>query len=285
MQRCKSLFVAAGVLTLASVLVFAAVGTGAASAVSASSLPTITVALTGKSVTVGGSTVSGAVNVVTTTTNEAAGGTFLFVLKPGETDAAFGQAVQALNAHNGQLDYLDPYGTIVYDAYSPKGVSSEQVVLPAGNYIAVDSNTSSRVPPHAFFTVTPSTSPASLPAPQATIQSEEFKFLGPSTLHRGEVVRFQNIGFLVHMFVWAKAKSMAAAKQAVALILSGHENKVGKNQFTAEGGFVNPIGPGSMEQTAITESPGVYVLSCFMDAQDGTDHASLGMDKIITIKK
>ena len=78
---------------------------------------------------------------------------------------------------------------------------------------------------------------------------------------------------------------MAAAKQAVALILSGHENKVGRKQFTAEGGFVNPIGSGSIEQTSITEPPGIYVLNCFMDTQDGTDHASLGMDKIITIKK
>ena len=224
-------------------------------------------------------------NVVTTTTNESAGSTFLFLLNPGEPDSAFELGVQALAAHHGQLDYLDPYGRIVYDAYSPKGVSSGQVVLPAGNYLAVDGNTNSGVPPHTFFTVTPSASPASLPAPQATIQAEEFKFLGPSTLRDGETVRFQNIGFLVHMFVWEKAKSMAAAKQAVALILSGHENKVGRKQFTTEGGFVNPIGSGSMEQTSITEPPGVYVLNCFMDTQDGTDHASLGMDKIITIKK
>lgn len=285
MQRSRLIFAASGVLAVASALGFASVSTGAASASSASSLPTITVALNGKSVTIGGSTVSGAVNVVTTTSHEAAGGTFLFLLNSGETDAVFGQAVQALAAHNGQLDYLDPYGRIVYDAYSPKGVSSGQVVLPAGNYVAVDSGSSAKTPPHAFFTVSASTSPASLPTPQATIRSEEFKFLGPDTLHQGELVRFKNIGFLVHMFVWEKAKSMAAAKQAIKLIESGHENKVGRKQFTAEGGFVNPISSGSLEQTTITERPGIYVLSCFMDTQDGTDHASLGMNKIIRIKK
>ena len=155
MQRCKALFAAAGVLTVSSVLVFTAISTGAASASSASSLPTMTVALNGKTVTIGGSTVSGAVNVVTTTTNEAAGGTFLYLLKPGETDAAFGQAVQVLAAHHGQLDYLNPYGTIVYDAYSPKGVSSGQVVLPAGNYVAVDSNSSASVPPHGSSRLPP----------------------------------------------------------------------------------------------------------------------------------
>lgn len=257
-----------------------------ASAVAASSLPTITVALNGKSVTIGGSTVSGAVNVQTTVTDEAAGGTFLFLLDPGVSDAAFGQAVQTLAKHNGQLDYLDPYGQIVYDAYSPKGVSTGQVVLPAGNYIAVDSNVNGKgAPPHAFFTVTASASPAALRKPQATIQAEEFKFLGPTTLHDGEVVMFQNIGFLVHMFVWEKARSMALAKKAVHLILTGHENSVGKKYFSAEGGFVNPIGSNQEEEATIDVPPGVYVLDCFMDTQDGTDHASLGMDEIVTVKK
>jgi hypothetical protein len=271
-------------LGVAAACVLAAALTSA-SAVASATLPTLTVALNGKTVVIGGSTVSGAVNIQTTTSKEAAGGTFLFLLKPGVTDADFGQAVQAVSQHHGQFDYLDPFGSIVYDAVAPKGVSTGQGVLPAGNYVAIDSNTNSHraPPPHAFFKVSTSASPASLPTPQATVDAIEFAFKGPSTLHDGELVDFDNEGFLVHMFVWEKAKSMATAKQALALILSGHENKVGKKQFTAEGGFVNPLGSMQSEENTITEPPGIYLMNCFMDTQDGRDHATIGMDKIITI--
>jgi hypothetical protein len=281
MKRFASLFAAASILAtgLAAVLV-----TGAGNAAAASGLPTLTIALNGKTVVVGGSTVSGAVNVQTTVTNESAGSPLLFRLTNGVSPSAFPQAVKAVGAHRGDLNYLDPYGSIVFDGASPKGTSSAQTELPAGTYFAIDAQSSQGVPPHTLFTVAPSTSPASLPKPQATIGTIEFGFTGPTTLHDGELVRFENDGFVVHMDVWESAKSMKVAKQAVKLLLAGQDNKAGK-MLGSSGGFANPMSTGGIVQLVINEKPGIYVQDCFMDTQDGREHTQLGMERIIKIVK
>jgi len=73
MKRFVSLIAAVAFAVGASA---AAIGAGVASAKrvhAANALPTLTLALNGKSVVVGGSTVSGAVSVVTTVSGEAQG--------------------------------------------------------------------------------------------------------------------------------------------------------------------------------------------------------------------
>ena len=65
-----------------------------------------------------------------------------------------------------------------------------------------------RPPP---FTVTKSLIPASLPAPQATVDAIEFGFRGATTLHDGELVRFKNNGYLIHMVQAAQVASIANA--------------------------------------------------------------------------
>jgi hypothetical protein len=150
-------------------------GVAPASGASASSgLPTLTLGLNGKTVTVGGSTVSGPVNVVTTVT--------------------------------GDLNYLDPYGLVVFNASANKGTSSVQALLQPGNYLALDTQGNGN-PPHTAFTVTQSASPAALPTPGATIKTIEFGFRGPTTLHEGELLRAENDGFLVHMDVFGQVKT------------------------------------------------------------------------------
>jgi hypothetical protein len=198
----------------------------------------------------------------------------------------FGQAVQAVGAHNGDLNYLDPYGSIVFDSLDATGTSSAQTTLSAGNYVAIDPTNGKGAPPHAFFTVTQSPSPATLPTPAATISSIEFGFTGPTTLHDGELVRFQNEGFLVHMDVWGQVKNMADAKEAVHLLktTNGNGNKL-NSLFIGEGGFANPMSTGGMLQETITEKPGIYIQACFMDTQDGRPHTELGMERIIKIVK
>ena len=57
-----------------------------------------------------------------------------------------------------------------------------------------------------------------LPAPQATERTIEFGFKGPKTLHDGELVRFENEGFVVHMDIAFPVKNMKAAKKAVKLL-------------------------------------------------------------------
>ena len=279
MKRIVSLAATATVLG-----VLAAGGLTTAASSAASGLPTLTLALNGKTVVVGGSTVSGAVNVQTTVTGESSGGPLLFHLANGVSPSAFAQATAAVNAHHGDLNYLDPYGSIVFDGVSPKGTSNVQTALPVGIYFAIDSSSNASIPPHALFTVTPSAAPASLPKPQATISTIEFGFVGPTTLHDGELVRFQNDGFLVHMDVWEAAKNMTVARQAVKLLLAGKDNQAGK-LLGSQGGFAGPLSTGGMQQLVITEKPGIYVQDCFMNTQDGREHTQLGMERIIKIVK
>jgi len=282
-KRFRWLLVMGSVAAVASALMVAAGGAGAAG-----TLPTMTITMNGTSVVVSGQTVSGAVNVVTDITGkpEPGGGAFLFLLNPGETPAVFANAAQAVNAHDGDLNYLEPYGSIVFDSVDTIGTSTAQTTLAPGTYLALDIGSSAKTPPHTFFTVTPSSTPAALPNPAATISSIEFGFKGPTTLHDGEVVRFENEGFVVHMDVWAKVKNMADAKEAVHLLLTTNGNGKKLNSLlTAEGGFANPMSTGGIVQETITEKPGIYVQVCFMDTQDGRSHTQLGMERIIKIVK
>jgi hypothetical protein len=281
-KRYRWLFAASSVAAVASAFV---VATGGASA--AAGLPTLTLALNGKTVVVGGSMVSGAVNVQTTVTGESFGSPFLFRLNPGESPAVFGQAAGAVGAHHGDLNYLSPYGSIVFDGAAPKGTTTEQTVLAPGTYFALDPGmgTSNKTPPHTLFTVTASPSPAALPTPVATENAIDFGFTGPTTLHDGEVVRFVNAGFVVHMVAWLQVKNMANAKLlAKDLLANVSQRKAGK-LLVGQGGFAGPMSTGGIVQTTITEKPGIYVEACFMATQDGVVHTMLGMERIIKIVK
>jgi hypothetical protein len=63
------------------------------------------------------------------------------------------------------------------------------------------------------FVITKAQSPAKLPKPQPTVSSIEFAFRGRALLHDGDLVRFANHGFLVHMIVAARARSAAGARE------------------------------------------------------------------------
>jgi hypothetical protein len=277
-SRATACLVSAGLLV-------AAVGMTPATSSAASGLPTLTLALNGKSVVVGGTPQSGAVSVVTTVTQEASGEPVLIRLNPGVPFSAFAQAGAAINSHHGDLNYLDPYGSIVFDGSVNKGTtSSAETTLQPGNYFALDFGPNLPTPPHATFTVTAATHPASLPAPGATVQAMEFGFKGPSTLHVGELVRFENDGFLVHMIQGIGVKNAKAAVQVTGLLLAGNDNKAMK-LATSFPPFAGPLSPGGMQQEVITAKPGVYLLACFMDTQDGREHTQLGMERTIRILK
>jgi len=263
----------------------AAGGTIAVGSASASpALPTLSLALTKSSITVGGTTQSGGVNVVTTATGVKEAGAILFLLKPGAT---FEEVEAAIQKAHGEINVTSKYGSLVFDAEVSTGQTSEaQTYLQPGQYVAVvpgEEGKGSRA--HANFTVTAAASPVALPAPEATIRSIEFGFQGPSTLHDGELVRFENEGFLVHMDVAAPVKNMKAAKQAVKDLLAGKEKAVGKLISGPPAGFAGPLSHEAFQQETITAKPGIYVEVCFMDTQDGRSHSMLGMERIIKIVK
>jgi hypothetical protein len=254
------------------------------SAAAASTLPTLTLTVTKSSITVGGATQSGGVNVVSTATGVKEAGVILFLLKPGAT---FEEVEAAIHKAHGEINVTSKYGSLVFDAEVTPGQTNEaQTYLQPGQYVAVvpgEEGKGSRA--HALFTVTAAAAPVALPTPEATIRSIEFGFQGPSTLHDGELVRFENEGFLVHMDVAAPVKNMQAAKQAVKDLLAGKEKAVGKLISGPPAGFAGPVSHEAFQQETITAKPGIYVEVCFMDTQDGRSHSQLGMERIIHIVK
>jgi hypothetical protein len=270
-------------LLAATLAVVAAMTFVPASVAQSGSLPTLTVAIDGqaKTVTVGGAMTSGAVNVATTTTGEADGETVLVLLKPGaDINAAFA----AVNSHKGDINYLNPYGSVVFDADAPKGASSAQTTLQPGDYLALDASSNAAIPPHTTFTVTQAASPSTLPTPAATVSAIDFGFRGPSRLRDGELVRFQNEGFVVHMILYIGVKNRADARKVTSLLLAG-KDKAAMKVATGGGSFAGPLSSGAMQQFAVATKPGIYVLACFMDAQDGREHTQLGMERTIQIVK
>jgi hypothetical protein len=267
----------------ASALLTAGAAIAVGSAAASSTLPTLSLTATASSITVAGTTQSGAVNVVSTATGVKEAGVLLFLLKPGATFEVVEAAIQ--KAH-GDTNVTSKYGSIVFDAEVSSGQTNEtQTYLQPGQYVAVVPGEGKGSRAHANFTVTAAASPVALPAPEATIRSIEFGFRGPSTLHDGELVRFENEGFLVHMDVAAPVKNMKAAKQLVKDLLAGKEKAVGKLISGPPAGFAGPLSHEAFQQETITAKPGIYVEVCFMDTQDGRSHSQLGMERIIHIAK
>jgi hypothetical protein len=268
-------------LFVASLLV--AIGLLSAGSAQAATLPTLTLTITKSSITVGGTTQSGAVNVISTANGVKEATAILFLMKPGVTVA---EVEGALKSGAGKdPNKASKYGAIVFDAEATSGKGSEaQTSLQPGQYVALAGTGEGGPKLKAPFTVTAAASPATLPTPQATIRSIEFGFRGPSTLHDGELVRFENEGFLVHMDVVLPVKNLKAAKQAVKDFLKGNEKAVQK-LVTGEPFGTGPLSHEAFQQQTITAKPGWYVQACFMETQNGVAHTRLGMERIIKITK
>lgn len=265
------------VLALASSLALA----GAAQS---STLPTLTLALTKSSITVGGTTQSGAVNVVSTDSGVKEGLTILFAINPGFTVA---DVEAALKSGAGKdPNRASKYGSIVFDAEVNPGQTNEaQTVLQPGQYVALGGAGEGGPKLKAPFTVTAASSPAALPTPQATVRSIDFGFRGPTTLHDGELVRFENEGFVVHMDIAFPAKSEKAADEIDKALLTGKEKGLEKLVTGPPVAFAGPLSHEAFQQETITAKPGWYVQACFMDTQDGRDHTRLGMERVFRIVK
>jgi hypothetical protein len=243
-----------------------------------SSLPTITITMNGKKITVSGALQSGGVRIVSKVSNEPQGNPTLVRLDPGVT------VPQLLQTAAGDPNSIALIASIVFSPQADPGTSSAQVNLAPGNYVALDLATNAKTPPLTTFTIAKAAAPAMLPKPRATISAIEFGFRGPGRLRDGELVRFANHGFLVHMIVAARGRNAAGARRIARLLKAG---KDGKAQRLATGfySFFNIMTHGGYEQQIIRNRPGHWVLACFMDTQDGREHTQLGMERVIHIVK
>jgi hypothetical protein len=257
------------------------VGIASASSAAKPGLPMLTLALNGRSVGVSGPLQSGAVNVVSTVSVKHTE-PVLIRLNPGVQASAFAQAGAAINAHHGDLNYLGAYGSIVFDVSADKGTTSAQTTLEPGNYLAVDLSSSDPDPPHTAFAISPAPHPRSLPRPGATISAIDFAFRGPSKLHDGELVRFQNNGFLVHPVQGIGVKNAKTARRLTALLRAANDKEAPKLGISFPE-FAGPLSSGGVQQELINERPGIYVLACILRAQDGREQTQLGMERTIQI--
>jgi hypothetical protein len=266
-------------------LLLAIAGLMPASAAQASTLPVVSIAITPASATIGGALESGGVNIVSTDTGVKEAGVIVFLLKPGVSTAEAEAFVNAKKV-KGDPNNTGKIGSIVFDTEANPGQPNEvQTDLQAGQYLLLIGAGEGEPKIRAAFTVAAAKAPAALPTPQAKIRSIEFGFRGPSTLHDGELVGFENEGFLVHMDLVAPVKSIKTARKAIKDLLTGNQKALGKLIVGPPVTFAGPVSNGAYQQETITAKPGIYVEVCFMETQDGRDHSLLGMERIIRITK
>jgi hypothetical protein len=277
-RMIASALIAAGV---AALLAMSTTGARAAS-----TLPTITATVSPTSITVSGALQAGAVNIASTATSGKEPAVVLVQLKPGVSPAEL-YAFLDSNRVTNEANLVDKYGSIVFDQEATKGKPTEaQTILAPGQYVALNGEGEKSTKwPRTSFTVAASPAPAALPAAQATVKTIDFGFKGPSVLKVGELVRFENEGFLVHMDIAFPAKSRKAAKQIVKGLSTGHEKGLEKLIAGQPFSFAGPMSSGAFQQATITAKPGWYVQACFMTTQDGRPHTIIGMERIIKIVK
>jgi hypothetical protein len=265
--------------------IVAVAGLAFACAAQASTLPTVSVAITPTSGTVSGPLESGAANIVTKDTGVKEATEILFLLKPGVSVAEAEKFIAEKKAHK-DPNNADKLGSLSFDIEVNPGEKSEaQTELHAGQYLLLVGAGEGELKLRSTFVVSAAKAPVALPAPEATIRSIEFGFRGPSRLHDGELVRFENEGFLVHMDLAAPVKNLKAAKEAVKDLQTGQEQALRKLIIGPPAGFAGPLSHEAFQQETITAKPGIYVEVCFMETQDGRPHTRLGMERIIKITK
>jgi hypothetical protein len=271
---------------LAGTCMALAVGVLGAGSAQAATLPTISATVSSTAITVSGALQSGAVNVVSTATGGKEPAVVLVRLNPGvSVDEVF--AFLATNKASKDPNTVSKFGSIVFDVEAGKGKPTEaQTILAAGQYVALNAEgEQSSKWPRSSFAIAASPLPAVLPAAQATVKTIEFGFRGPAVLHVGEVVRFENEGYLVHMDLGFPVKSKKAAQTVAKALLSGHEKGLEKLVAGPPANFAGPLSSEAFQQEVITAKPGWYVQACFMPTEDGRPHTLLGMERIIKIVK
>jgi hypothetical protein len=261
-------------------------GTIGGAGAQAATLPTISATVSPTTIAVSGALQSGAVNVASTATGGKEPDVVFVRLNPGvSVDEVF--AFLATNKASKDPNTVTKFGSIVFDVEAGKGKPTEaQTILAAGQYVALNAEGEQSAKwARASFAVAASPAPAALPVAQATEKTIEFGFRGPSVLHVGEVVRFENEGYLVHMDLGFPVKSKKAAQTVAKALLSGHEKGIEKLVAGPPASFAGPLSSEAFQQEVITAKPGWYVQACFMPTQDGRPHTLLGMERVIKIVK
>jgi len=279
-KRSHRRIAALALLSLLGAALLASAGTTEAS----SSLPRISLQISPSAISVGGTPQSGGVNVLISDSGKKPVQAILFRLNQGSSASELQAFLKSKKSKD--PNEASRFGSIVFDVEAFPGHPSEaETDLAPGNYVALGAPNNGPPKLQTAFTVAAAAAPAALPKPQATIRSIDFDFHGPQTLHEGELVRFVNQGFLVHMDLAFPAKSKAAAKRLAHGMLTGRQKGLGKLFAGPPVSFQGPVSHGAYQQERIRAKPGWYVQVCFMETQEGEAHTQLGMERVIRIAK
>ncbi len=278
-RRPKRLAVLFAALLATTLTVALPVGAGQA----ASTLPQLTLVVSSTGVAVTGTPSAGAVNVVTSSVGKLKEPSVLLLrLNPGASES---EAIAALNNPKLDPNEASKFGSIVFDTEAPAQAIETQTALEAGKYLAVSVGEKGPEGKQTAFTVAATATPVALPAAQAQEKTIDFNFRGPTTLKVGELVGWEDGGYLVHMNLGFPVKNIKAAKKVIAGLKSGHERGLQKLIAGPPVSFQGPVSPGGYQQGVLAARPGIYVQVCFMETQDGRPHTRLGMERVLRIVK
>jgi hypothetical protein len=178
---------------------------------------------------------------------------------------------------------LDGVAAIVVDVATRAGHSAVQAMLRPGRYEALNITNARRSSWRStYFRVVRSKRPTTLARPGARIEAIDFGFHGARRLHDGELVRFGNRGYLVHMISYYRARNRRAARRIAADLRGGHNAKA-RRLAVRTGMFAGPLSHNQWQQQVIANHPGYYVLACVLRTQSGKYQTRLGMERVIRI--
>jgi hypothetical protein len=83
---------------------------------------------------------------------------------------------------------------------------------------------------------------------------------------------------------FGERREHATAKKIAADLKAGNDNAAGA-LATGQYGWGGALSHGQSFESVVTQKPGYWVIACFMDTQDGREHTTLGMEKVIQILK
>jgi hypothetical protein len=239
-------------------------------------VPAINIVRTGKTLWVDGPLRSGGVEVTAALTGQLMLIRFDQNANTGRLRAALAQAAVNPNALGG-------VATIVLDAAARAGHVAVQTTLQPGSYEALNVTNGNRSRwPVSYFHVAKSGQPVGLAKPGASIEAIDFGFRGTWLLHDGELVRFGNGGYLVHMIAFYRAATRADASRIAADLRHRRDAQASKLAVLT-GLFTGPLSHNQWQQQVIANHPGYYVLACALRTQSGRYQTRLGMVQVIRI--
>jgi hypothetical protein len=236
----------------------------------------ITIARTNKTIEVRGTLRSGGVELVSALRGQ-------LVLIRFDQNASKRRLRLALARTAVNANALDGVAVIVVDVAARDGHSAVQAILRPGRYEALNITSARRSSWRStYFRVVRSKRPATLAKPGARVEAIDFGFHGARRLHVGELVRFGNRGYLVHMITFYRAGSRKDARRIAADLRRGRVAKA-RRLAVRTGMFAGPLSHNQWQQQVIANHPGYYVIACLLRTQSGRYQTRLGMERVIRI--